>query len=217
MSIWSKLVTLFSFEWVLTNFRRPNGGDIILLRALLIALLIYLSAIGVRNLLDPERGLSFDGVEFRKQIGETLHWLGAVMGSIYAALYTRFASQWRYLANLYNKIKETEAKNGDAVAKDVIASWKAGFLEDAEDLHLATKQLFVSVIHAWGKDKNVEKAFVENTPGGQTRFNVLMKEVVEVYSRCDKLLGGNKQTNPEANTTAAQQVVPGGAPKAARP
>ena len=216
MSIWSKLVTLFSFEWVLTKFRRPNGGDVILLRALLIALLVYLSAIGVKNFLDPERGLSFDGGEFRKQIGETLHWLGAVMGSIYAALYTRFASQWRYLANLYNKIKETEAKNGDAVSKDVIASWKAGFLEDAEDLHLATKQLFVSVIHAWGKDKNVEKAFVENTPGGQTRFNALMKEVIEVYSRCDKLLGGNKQTNPESNPTAAQQVVPEDAPKAAR-
>ena len=193
MAVWSKLVTFLSFEWILTRFRRPNGGDIILLRALLIALLVYMSAIGVKNLLDPESGLSYDGEELRKQIGASLHWFGALVGSIYAALYTRFASQWIYLANLYNKIKETEAKYDDTVSKDVISSWKAGFLEDAEDLHLAKKQLFVSVINVWGKDSKVKKAFIDNSPGGKARFDLLMKEVVEAYNRYDKLLGSSQE------------------------
>lgn len=217
MAFWSKLVTLLSFEWILTRFRRPNGGDIILLRALLIALLIYLSVIGVKNLLDPERGFSYDGEELRKQIGATLHWFGALVGSIYAALYTRFASQWRYLANLYNKIKEAEAKYGDTVSNDVICSWKAGFLEDAEDLHLAKKQLFVSVINAWGKDSKVRQAFIENSPGGKARFNTLMREVVEAYNRYDKLLGNSQEGQTAASLESHPTNRSRRRAKAARP
>ena len=194
MAVWSKLVTFLSFEWILTKYRRPNGGDIILIRALLITLLLYLSAIGVKSYLDPERVLVFDSDELRKLVSSTLHWFGALLGSIYAALYTRFASQWRYLANLYNKIKETEAKYGDAMNKEAIALWKAGFLEDAGDLHLAKKQLFVSVLNAWGKDKKVENAFVTYSPGGKARFKALMNDVKEAYDRYDKCLGGNPES-----------------------
>jgi len=154
------------------------------------ALLLYLGAIGIKSYLDPERILAFDGNEFRKLVSSTFHWFGALLGSIYAALYTRFASQWRYLANLYNKIKETEAKYGDATNRKAIALWKAGFLEDADDLHLARKRLFVSVLNAWGMDKKVEKAFVTYSPGGKARFRALMNDVKEAYNRYDKCLGG---------------------------
>lgn len=194
MAVWSKIVAFLSFEWILTKYRRPNGGDIILMRAILIASLLYFSAIGVKSYLEPERVLAFDSEELRKQISSTLHWFGALLGSIYAALYTRFASQWRYLANLYNKIKETEAKYGDAASKDAIAFWKAGFLEDADDLHLAKKQLFVSVLNAWGKDNKVKSAFVKYSPGGTARFTALMNDVKEAYDRYNKCLGGSPDT-----------------------
>ncbi len=36
---------------------------------------------------------------------------GAIFAAVYFALYARFASQWSYLANLYNKIKEAETRS----------------------------------------------------------------------------------------------------------
>lgn len=197
MWLWGKFVSFVSFEWIVTKLERPNGGDVILLRALLIALLAYFGALGIKNILDPERIFSFDASELKKQVSQTLQWFGALFGSVYAALYARFASQWRYLANLYNRIKETEAKSGDAVAKDIIASWKAGFMEDAEDLHLATKRLFVSVMYAWGNDEGVKEKFIENTPGRRVRFNKLMTKVNNAFSSYDKQLSERGDANGE--------------------
>jgi hypothetical protein len=37
-----------------------------------------------------------------------------------------------------------------------LAEWKAGFIEDAQDLHLALKPLFASVIRAWGSEAEVK-------------------------------------------------------------
>jgi hypothetical protein len=120
------------------------------------------------------------------QVLEKLPWFGAIFASVYIALYARFASQWTYLANVYNSIKETEARvASDVKAVPIIADWKAGFLEDAEHLHLATKGTFVATIKIWGEDKNVEKTFVENTPGKEKRFADLMDTVRKVYEICD--------------------------------
>ncbi len=167
------LLSAASFEWLLTRF--PNGGTIILVRALLIAIAIYLSSIGLQNAFDPSRTWRFSGAELMSQVSGTLHWFGAILGAVYAALYTRFSSQWGYLADVYNQIKAAEC-SADCKAAP-LTQWKAGFIEDAEDLHLATKRTFASVIRAWGRDEAVSAEFAQSAPGGSQRFAALMQRV----------------------------------------
>lgn len=174
-----KLPGRLSAEWLLTYF--PNGGNIILFRSLWTSVIIYSSTIGLRNALDPERTWAFSCYELKVQLIQTIPWLAAIFAAIYAALYARFSSQWSYLAGVYNQNKATES--GGGADKEKLAEWKAGFFEDAEVLHLATKPLFASVLRAWGKDKHVKKAFCESTDGGEKRFDRLMKRVKAAYEQ----------------------------------
>jgi hypothetical protein len=183
MDMWNMIVEFISGEWILTKSRRANGGDIILLRSFLVSLFLYLTLLALKNLIDPTRSFQVDLIDFRTQLIDSSPLFGTLFGAVYIALYTRFASQWTYLAELYNKIKESEAAINSADGKDVIAAWKAGFLEDAAELHLATKGLFVSIIHSWGTQSEVEKKFVENTPGGRNRFDALMTDVKKAYGK----------------------------------
>ena len=80
---------------------------------------------------------------------------------MYAALYSRFASQWTYLAGVYNQIKMAESRTDRDPRK--IAEWKAGFIVDAEELHLVRKPLFAEVVRAWRKDAAVEDAYQART------------------------------------------------------
>lgn len=103
------------------------------------------------------------------------------MGAVYASLYARFASQWSYLAGVYNQIKAAEC--GQKCDRIALAEWKAGFIEDAEDLHLARKPVFASIIHAWVKDAEVEVRFLKDVPGGEHRFELLAASVQDVVLR----------------------------------
>jgi hypothetical protein len=168
LKTWGCISPWLSLEVLLTRTRRPNGGDIIVCRAFGVALWMFLLATLIVG--------SFH-----------LTWFGALFAAVYFALYARFAAQWTYLANLYNQIKGVEARvsNTDD-SKRVLAEWKAGFLEDAEELHLATKTVFVSVLKIWAEDKEVEAQYIANTPGGKTRFDALMKDILAAYERHEK-------------------------------
>jgi len=157
-----RLLELSSGEWMLTKGDRANGGTIILLRSLQVATLVFLFA----ALLEHAIG---DGKP-------SVTWYGAIFAAAYAAFYTRFASQWIYLSNLYNKIKETEAiMTPDCEARlGKLAEWKAGFIEDAEYLHMVRKKSFAPIIKAWGKEDQVKKKYCDNTPGGETRLNQVL-------------------------------------------
>jgi hypothetical protein len=67
------------------------------------------------------------------------------LGGIYTALYARFASQWNYLANLYNQMMQVGV-SAEHIQRDKMARWKAGFVEDAYSLHLAQKPMFAEVV-----------------------------------------------------------------------
>lgn len=112
------------------------------------------------------------------------HWIGTLFGAAYAALYARFASQWGYLADVYNQIKAAEARasQDDTSAAKIIAEWKAGFIEDAEHLHLATKSQFASIIIAWSKQTGVKEAYEAHTIGGDARFSALMGKVIRAQA-----------------------------------
>ena len=174
----ARVVTIFSFEWILTLTKRPNGGDIVFLRATLVAILFYLFSIAAKHGLDPARAGPFSGQALGAEIATSLEVFGAIFAAVYFALYARFSSQWTYLSNLYNKIKETEARTcTDDCSADIIAAWKADFLEDADDLHLATKRVFAPLLVAWAHDPAVKKCYLEHMSRDESSFAKLLDEV----------------------------------------
>lgn len=167
-----KLLNIISHEWLLTFLKWPNGGDVILVRTFLISLEVYLFTIGLKNMLDPTRAWSITYVSFANEVLQTGKWFGPIFAAVYASLYARFSSQWTYLSGVYNRIKETEARG--VQQSDVMAEWKAGFIEDAEDLHLARKPMFLSTIKAWIESDKVRDAFVKYTNDGNRRLPALL-------------------------------------------
>ena len=176
-----------SFERLLTRTRRANGGTIILVRALLISLLLYAAAMAFKHAIDPARTWNFSFLALRLELLQSFQWLGAIFAAVYLALYARFAAQWTYLANLYNQIKQAEvraAEKGDeGRVTEKLSVWKAGFLEDAEVLHLATKPVFASVVCAWGGEERVQQSYDKFTPGGVKRLRALL---ADAKCACDR-------------------------------
>jgi hypothetical protein len=178
-----RIVEFVSGEWLLTVLDRANGGSIILLRALFVAILTFFvllpAGLAFHDLIDPSRtGARFDWVRLFKFWDSHASWLAVVFGSVYTALYARFAAQWRYLADLYNKVKEASIKYaGFPQADERIAEWKAGFVEDAQELHLAKKRIFAQVIKHWLADDAVKNAFIGYAGGPADRYEKLVRDI----------------------------------------
>jgi len=186
-------VRLASAEWILTCVGRPNGGDVVFLRSCVTTAIAYATALAAINWSDPDRTSELSLLELRVQVNATLPWVGAAFAATYTALYARFASQWAYLAGVYHQIKAVEVEialqQNSAGPKISIASmdeWKAGFLEDAENLHLALKPDFASVVKAWGAEEGVRSAYAAYTPGGAARLDALWNRTLVVCDRADK-------------------------------
>ena len=172
---WHRFVVVATGEWMLHSpSRRANGGSIVLARSFWCAALVYAATIGLKEALDPATLPAFSFPAFRQVLSATLPWFGAIFAATYASLYTRFSGQWMYLAGVYNQIKAAELrmheKDPSQGAREALANWKAGFIEDADDLHLATKPLFASVIKAWLEDRLVADAFSEHAVNGSRRL-----------------------------------------------
>ncbi|MBP5748235.1 MAG: hypothetical protein J6W63_07750 [Treponema sp.] len=125
----------------------PNGGSSVILRTCFTGTIISFMVIGFycliyRNLQCPFEVVKHNGWQFC-----------GIYAATYASFYARFVSQWTYLSNLYNQIKEAELNvlvNGNKKeANDALCRWMAGFIEDAETLHLETKTIFATVIINW--------------------------------------------------------------------
>jgi hypothetical protein len=161
--------------------RRANSGAVILARSLLITALFYLPTLGVWEYCAPDVRLAFDVVALKVGIRDTLPWAGAIFGAVYALLYSKFASQWTYLASLYNQIKAMEVSAAcaptSAQALAVIVSAKAGFIEDADELHLAPKSMYAAIIRVWAAEEAVKKEFETYAPGGRVRLEDIVQAV----------------------------------------
>lgn len=87
-----------------------------------------------------------------------------IFAAVYTSYYARFVSQWSYISNLYNQIKNAEismclnCQNNKCTPHVSVTEcnnslklngWKVGFIEDAETLHMETKPLFAGVILTW--------------------------------------------------------------------
>lgn len=141
---WEKFWSALTGEWML---RRgcPNGGTIVFLRSLQVSAIIYAVALVVHTGTYVEwTWASFCDIDFRqleKDIADTFSWFGGIFAAVYVALYARFASQWSYLAGVYNQMREALVRTTEP-DRDHLVMWRAAFIEDALDLHLATKPMF---------------------------------------------------------------------------
>lgn len=196
----------FSAEWMLDRFG-TNGGDAIIARAIWITGWVFVIAIALQAGVDPDRTV-FSLKALRGQVIDVAPWTSAVFGGVYLALYARFSSQWSYLAGVYNQIKQAEstlnlsqssqppvpqspqgAQAGQApqalpmpgTTNVALAAWKAGIIEDAENLHLACKASIAPIIHAWAAQSEIAGAFVQDVPGGQIRLDRLKAKVKSAY------------------------------------
>ncbi len=129
----------FMLKW------RPNGGTVIMLRSAWTATLVYVGVLLFKEFVNPANTWvpKFDRIG--AVIHESLSWYGAIFAAFYAGLYSRFSSQWAYLAGLYNQMQEAQLAIGRCRSRAQsrrLAIWNAAFIEDAEDLHLACKPMF---------------------------------------------------------------------------
>jgi hypothetical protein len=194
MTIGACTIELLSGEFMLG--RRPNGGEVVVGRTLWIgSILIAVTAVTRGLFGDTSSWTAFGGCALEALKGmltnaEAL----TIFGATYAALYARFASQWGYIANLYNQIKQAEVEAAGSAAPAtsatsnaiaalptpsepmlILAQWKAGFIEDALAVHMAAKPSIAGVISAWFKDQHVKDAFMNYTPGAAEKIRALQK------------------------------------------
>jgi hypothetical protein len=186
------LVEVLSGEFFLNS--RPNGGTAVLLRSLWVTCLICLLALPLKCYLAKDTVLQFSFGQLKIELGEMLPWFGAIFAGAYAAFYSRFAAQWNYLASLYNQLMATSVGlNREQCDEEGLANWYAAFIEDAQDLHLAGKSMFKSVIVNLLQDGDMVRAFLCSMPDGPTRL-----------ARLEKSLGFRATTpsNPEVKSCA---------------
>jgi len=177
--MWKKFISIISGEWILNS--ADNGGSVIALRSLLCSIILFLLILGFINIVDPTKSCNFSFKVFQEEIVNRITWFGVIFAAAYAALYSRFSSQWSYLANLYNTIKQ--ASLASRVDEDILAEWKAAFIEDAEYLHLSHKENFVSIIHEWSQEEKVKDKYIKYTPGGKERFESLVNSIKFRYDQ----------------------------------
>jgi hypothetical protein len=173
-----------SFEWLLGRY--PNGGDMVLARALGVSALLCAIALLARELIDPTLHGPRTFTSFRANVILIAPWFAGAVGAVYAALYARFASQWGYLAGLYNQIKQAELRIAQPPAKqvlDALSEWKAGYIEDAHDLHLHTKPNVAAIIHNWGSEPDVKAAFCSYSAGADKRWSKIKSEADAAFDQ----------------------------------
>lgn len=160
--LWSGTLKLCTAEFMLDI--KPNSGAVIMLRSLWTSTVIMSLAIGGNSLLD--HGFSW-GVHPDVLVnGFQAHptWFGLVFAAVYTAFYSRFSAQWKYLADLYNMqkaafLKLTSTERADQATMRNLVSWKVGFVADAQELHLFSKELFGQVVIDYLSDSDVAAEF----------------------------------------------------------
>ena len=201
------MIHYLSGEFILKKM--PNGGKAVLIRSAIISLGVYIVAIAFKSRVSPGATWQFDVTALRAVIAETIPWFGAIFAGTYVALYSRFASQWNYLASLYNQIMQTSVENPPAGVsqESALRLWQAGFVEDAEDLHLAGKPMFASVIHSMLAKPETRALFLAHAPGSTERLAKLEQIVANALESSIRHQGleVSDQTMPNPTPIAAQR------------
>jgi hypothetical protein len=174
--------TKFVERWLLCEIAldgRANSGAVILFRSTVISLLIFVPVVGTVAALQPGAiWWTLSAESAATVVLETLPWLGGIFFAVYASLYSRFASQWNYLANLYNQIMQTAVSHPPGADHcehtKRLRIWQAAFVEDAVSLHLAAKPLFASAIRDMLRHPLVRATFISHNAKGSVAFDELL-------------------------------------------
>lgn len=175
----ARFISFMSGEWMLTN-GRPNGGDVVIFRTLWVGsiLIIFLAALQASEQWTGSL-CSLAACTWAKTLVSLRSEKGPlVYGAVYLALYARFTSQWTYMANLYNQIKQAEVGSPANANRRALAQWKAGYIEDAYTTHMATKPMVAGVIRAWHSDQAVRHQFEKHTKNHREIVGWLCKHKV---------------------------------------
>ncbi|MES2676683.1 MAG: hypothetical protein V4660_20770 [Pseudomonadota bacterium] len=176
MTMTDKIISFMTAEFFLK--KRPNGGKAVLFRSLFITTYLYLFAIVIKSFTAENSTFSFSLSQFVTEVNATIPWLGAIFGATYAALYTRFSSQWSYLAGFYNQqIQASLSLSEEVLNGDNYAIWQAAFIEDAVCMHLATKIGFSNAILMMIKEEKTRKILEEDQHFGNERVAQIEKSL----------------------------------------
>lgn len=179
------IVDFICAEWIFKFF--PNGGTAVFIRTVFVGSTIcYL-------LFLTYSFFATNPLPFFELLPKQLFKIASIYAAVYAAFYARFVSQWTYLSNLYNQIKEAELNtNLNLVGKsDLLYGWMSGFIEDAEDLHMETKEVFATVILNWiAQHPKVKDKYIEYNPcsvlqhmDGTEKFEKLFRKLNNIKKR----------------------------------
>ena len=170
-----RLVGCLSGEDILKY--HANGGLVVLIRSLLVSVIIYSSAVGLQSITREGALLAFSFAQLTFEISETIPWLGAIFAGVYAVFYSRFSSQWIYLASLYNQLMSARVHKSQDIDDEELLHWEAGFVEDAIALHLATKPMFAPAVKQFLEDPNILQIFLETTQDSQVKYNQVKNQL----------------------------------------
>lgn len=182
-----KFIDFICAEWIFEFF--PNGGTAVFIRTVVvgseICLLIYVTYYF----------LSTPPTSFFEMLPKQLFKIVSVYAAVYAAFYARFVSQWTYLSNLYNQIKEAELNINFNLRKktELLYGWMSGFIEDAENLHMATKDTFAAIILNWiNRYPDIKEQYIKYNPKTVLDGN---DGEVELNNLINKLQTKNKENS----------------------
>ncbi len=176
-----KFLEIVSGEFVLRFM--PNGGKAILLRSTIVSAIFYILAVGIKSYSAEGAILSFSAVQFWNEVGETIPWFGAIFGGSYAALYTRFSSQWSYLADLYNQqMSAALTLSDEQIDSEAYINWQAAFVEDAVCMHLHTKAGFSNLVIEFLRDVKIKEVLTSQQHFGQDKYEKVLNQLEAVIS-----------------------------------
>lgn len=160
--VWNSFLKYCTAEFVLAH--KPNSGAVIMLRSLWTSAVIMCLAIGGDSMLDNGFSWGIDLNVLVRGFADHPTWFGLVFAAVYTAFYTRFSAQWKYLADLYNMqksafLKLTPTDRADQHTQRLLVSWKVGFVADALELHLFSKDLFGQVVIDYLGEAEVAREF----------------------------------------------------------
>jgi len=165
-----------SGEFLLCWF--ANSGAVVLARALWASFFTLVIAFWGNSIVDIGFHGKLDLLMFIKPMQAHGVWYAYVFVAIYTALYSRFMAQWKYLGDLYNSLmSKTIDRGGIANGGVQLAMWWAAFIEDAEVMHLATKESYAGPIKSLLEDpaNGVYNQYVEGRT--QSHFDHLAKRL----------------------------------------
>ncbi|WP_171957722.1 hypothetical protein [Stenotrophomonas maltophilia] len=207
------MLRLLSAEFLLDS--RPNGGDVVLLRSIWVTFVLLLLLLPFKAFFAEGTVLEFSLEQLKDDLGKMIPWGGAIFAGAYVALYARFSAQWSYLATLYNQLMATSVAMpaGKIEDNEYLRIWRAGFIEDAQDLHLAGKSMFRAMIVGLMSDEAVTEEFVNSVDNGEMRLRKLEEDLgFRASRRCPACLSCTNRAVPTPMPVAEKGTIHGTLP-----